>query len=56
MLIQIFKIDGRCSRSIATASLVDLVEVDEMPEDQIEFAETYGGDFIEIAVEETVDV
>ena len=51
MLILVYKVTGRCSRSIATAVLVDKVEVDEMPVDQIEFAEHHGGDFIEIAEE-----
>ena len=57
MLILVYKINGRYSRSITTAVLVDEVEVDEFPEDQIAFAEYHGGgDFIEIAVEETVGV
>ena len=55
-MILVYKINGRYSRSITTAVLVDEVEVDEFPEDQIAFAEYHGGDFIEIAVEETVGV
>ncbi len=54
MLILVYKINGRRSRSVATATLVDEVEVDAIPTDQIAFAEEFGGDFIEIATEEMV--
>jgi hypothetical protein len=51
MTILVYKITGRHTRSIATATLVDQVETGKMPDDQIAFAEEHGGDFIEVAAE-----
>lgn len=48
MLVQVYQYAGQYSRSIMAARLIIEVEVDEMPDDQIAFAEEYGGDFIEI--------
>lgn len=48
MLVQVYRYAGYRSRSIVSATLVTEVEVDEMPDDQISFAEEYGGDFIEV--------
>ncbi len=53
MTILVYKITGRHTRSIATATLVDQVETNKMPSDQIAFAEEHGGDFIEVAAAET---
>lgn len=49
MLIAVYQFSGHCTRSIVSAYLVCEIEVDELPEDQIAFAEENGGDFIEIA-------
>lgn len=48
MLVQIYEYSGHVTRSVATARLVAEVEVDELPEDELELAREYGGDFIEI--------
>ncbi len=49
MLIQVYRYADHRTRNIVTAELVTEVEVDEFPDDQIEFAEEHDGDFIEIA-------
>lgn len=48
MLAQVYAYSGHATRSIARATLVAEVEIDEMPEDQVAFAREHGGDFIGI--------
>jgi hypothetical protein len=56
VLILVYNLTDRYTRSISRATLVDEVEVDKMPKDQIAFAARHGGDFIEIAAEETLQM
>ncbi len=51
MTILVYKITGRHTRSVVTATLVNQVETDKMPSDQIAFADEHGGDFIEVTAE-----
>lgn len=48
MIAQVYEYTGQATRSIATARLVAEVEIDEMPEDELEFAREYGGDFVQV--------
>jgi hypothetical protein len=52
MLILVYTITDQFTRSVSRATLVDEVEVDKMPKDQIAFAARHGGDFIEVAATE----
>ncbi len=52
MLILVYKITDQFTRSVSRATLVDEVEVDKMPKDQIAFTARHGGDFIEVAATE----
>jgi len=46
MLIRVYR-TGPCTASVLRASLVAEVEVNQQPSDAEEFANNYGGDFIE---------
>ena len=49
MLIRVYRTIGYLTRSILQARLVAEVEVESSPEDPQDFADQYGGDFIEVA-------
>jgi hypothetical protein len=48
MIVQVLQVTGARSRSVVMAQVIDEIYVDEMPDDQIAFAEEHGGDFIEV--------
>jgi hypothetical protein len=48
MLALVYEYTGDVTRSVLRAALVAEIEIDEIPEDQDEFARENGGDFIEI--------
>ncbi len=48
MLAQIYQYTTPIVGSIRRARLVNEVEIEEIPEDQVEFARENGGDFIEV--------
>jgi hypothetical protein len=49
--LRIYRSAGFVSRSVLRAELVAEVEADQWPEDEVAFADEYGGDIIEIAPE-----
>ena len=51
MIAQIYLLTYSVTRSIRRAVLVDEVEIDSIPQDQVDFAVQHGGDFIEIVSE-----
>jgi len=51
MIAQIYLLTDSVTRSIRRAVLVDEVEIDSIPRDQIDFAAQHGGHFIEIVHE-----
>lgn len=48
MIALIYRYTGDATRSIVRATMVAEIEIDEEPEDDIEFAQEYGGHFLEI--------
>jgi len=48
MLIRVYRTIGYLTPSIIHARLVAEVEVESSPEDPQDFADQYGGDFIEV--------
>ena len=52
MLILVYKITGKYTPSIFTATCVAEVESDKIPRNQAAFAARHGGDFIEVAAAE----
>jgi hypothetical protein len=55
MLIRVYASTAHVARSLLRARLIAEVEVDQEPEDPQEFADQYGGDFIEVAPSEASD-
>jgi len=51
MLALIYQYTTPAVGSIRRARLIDEVEIDSIPNDQVDFAREYGGDFIEIREE-----
>ena len=49
MTLRVYRSIGFLSRSVLQAELVAEVETDQWPEDEVAFADDYGGDIIEIA-------
>lgn len=49
MTLHIYRSTGFYSRSVLRVELVAEIETDVFPEDPQQFADEYGGDFIEIA-------
>ncbi len=49
MLILVYKITGKYTPSIFTATCVAEVESDKIPRNQAAFAARHGGDFIDVA-------
>jgi hypothetical protein len=49
MLIQVHQTTGHVTRSILQARPVAEVEVESSPEDHQDFADQYGGDYLEVA-------
>jgi len=48
MIAQVYQLTGSVTRSVRRAVLVNEVEIDAIPQDQVDFAAAHGGDFIEI--------
>ena len=49
MMVRIYAHANRVTRSILHAQLVAEVEVEDEPEDPQDFADQYGGDYLEVA-------
>ena len=49
MTLRIYRSTEFVSHSIVRAELVAEVETDQWPEDEVAFADDYGGDIIEVA-------
>ena len=48
MTLRIYRCTGFLSRSVLAAELVAEVETDQQPDDEVAFADEYGGDIIEV--------
>lgn len=51
MIVRVYRTTGQQTRSIWQAELVAEVETDKYPDDPQEFADEYGGDFIEVDID-----
>ncbi len=56
MTLRIYRSVGFFTRSVLQAKLVAEAETDEWPEDEAAFADDYGGDIIEVAPTDPVNV
>ena len=56
MILRVYRSTRFLTRSVLQAELVAEVETDEWPEDEAAFADDYGGDIIEVAPTDPVNV